>query len=118
MYPEGIVRAACQIMDRCNPNPCEHRGRCKQTSLEFICDCTGTGYSGAVCHTPLNPISCAAYGLQNPGVKRAEIYVDVDGSGPLVPFPVSCEFYSKWWWWCDGRSLRLTHTHTQKKINK
>ncbi|XP_045134698.1 neurexin-4-like isoform X1 [Portunus trituberculatus] len=106
MYPEGIVRAACQIMDRCNPNPCEHRGRCKQTSLEFICDCTGTGYSGAVCHTPLNPISCAAYGLQNPGVKRAEIYVDVDGSGPLVPFPVSCEFYN------DGQvHSYLSHKH-------
>ena len=45
--------------------------------------------------TALNPISCAAYGIQNPGIKRAEIYIDIDGSGPLVPFPVACEFYSK-----------------------
>ncbi|XP_071513055.1 neurexin-4 isoform X3 [Panulirus ornatus] len=91
---KGVVLAACQIMDRCNPSPCEHRGHCYQNSQEFFCDCSGTGYSGAVCHTPLNPISCAAYGLQNPGSNRAEIYIDVDGSGPLVPFPVTCEFYS------------------------
>ncbi|XP_050739952.1 neurexin-4-like isoform X2 [Eriocheir sinensis] len=104
--PAGIVSAACQIMDRCNPNPCEHRGRCKQNSEEFICDCTGTGYSGAVCHTPLNPFSCAAYGIQNPGVKKAEIYIDIDGSGPLVPFPVSCEFYN------DGQVYAyLSHKH-------
>lgn len=47
----GIVQAACQIMDRCNPNPCEHRGICKQNSQEFFCDCEGTGYTGAVCHS-------------------------------------------------------------------
>ncbi|XP_042220113.1 neurexin-4-like isoform X3 [Homarus americanus] len=103
---KGVVLAACQIMDRCNPNPCEHHGRCKQNSHEFFCDCTGTGYSGAVCHTSLNPISCAAYGIQNPGSKRAEVYIDVDGSGPLVPFPVTCEFYN------DGKVLSsLSHKH-------
>lgn len=48
---KGVVLAACQIMDRCNPNPCEHRGHCYQNSQEFFCDCSGTGYSGAVCHT-------------------------------------------------------------------
>ncbi|KAK4300982.1 hypothetical protein Pmani_026854 [Petrolisthes manimaculis] len=102
----GIVQAACQIMDRCNPNPCEHRGRCKQNSQEFFCDCEGTGYTGAVCHSPLNPISCAAYKLQNKGIRRAEIFIDVDGSGPLVPFPVTCDFHN------DGKVLTtLSHKH-------
>ena len=39
------------MTDRCNPNPCKHSGICKQNSMEFFCDCTNTGYSGAVCHT-------------------------------------------------------------------
>ena len=43
----------------------------------------------------LNPVSCYAYGLQHEGTKRAEVYIDVDGSGPLEPFPVTCEFFSK-----------------------
>ncbi|XP_068245600.1 neurexin-4 isoform X1 [Palaemon carinicauda] len=103
---KGVVLAACQIIDRCNPNPCEHGGRCKQNSEEFFCDCSGTGYSGAVCHTSLNPISCAAYGKQNPGSKRAEVYIDIDGSGPLSPFPVTCEFYN------DGKVFSyLGHKH-------
>lgn len=53
IYPDksAVVLAACQLLDRCNPNPCEHRGKCKQSSTDFTCDCTGTGYSGAVCHT-------------------------------------------------------------------
>ena len=38
------------MSDKCNPNPCKHSGICKQNSNEFFCDCTDTGYSGAVCH--------------------------------------------------------------------
>ncbi|KAK7023363.1 putative band 4.1 ues' binding motif [Halocaridina rubra] len=102
----GVVLAACQVMDRCNPNPCEHGSRCKQNSEEFFCDCAGTGYSGAVCHVSLNPVSCAAYGKQNPGAKRDEVYIDIDGSGPLAPFPVTCEFCN------DGKVFSyLGHKH-------
>lgn len=39
------------MIDRCNPNPCKHGGNCRQNSLEFFCECGGTGYAGAVCHT-------------------------------------------------------------------
>lgn len=46
-----IVFNACHMTDRCNPNPCKHNGICRQNSLEFVCDCSGTGYAGAVCHT-------------------------------------------------------------------
>ena len=46
-----IVIDSCQMLDRCNPNPCKHSGICQQDSDEFSCDCTDTGYTGAVCHT-------------------------------------------------------------------
>lgn len=46
-----ILMDACHMVDRCNPNPCKHRGTCRQNSLEFFCDCGSSGYSGAVCHT-------------------------------------------------------------------
>lgn len=42
---------ACQMIDRCNPSPCEHAGVCSQTADDFSCDCSATGYAGAVCHT-------------------------------------------------------------------
>ena len=48
--PEYILIDACAMVDRCNPNPCEHGGLCTQTSREFSCDCRDTGYTGAVCH--------------------------------------------------------------------
>lgn len=46
-----IVFDACQMIDRCNPNPCKHNGTCNQNADEFLCDCSTTGYTGAVCHT-------------------------------------------------------------------
>lgn len=46
-----IMMDACHMTDRCNPNPCKHNGYCRQNSMEFFCDCTNTGYAGAVCHT-------------------------------------------------------------------
>lgn len=44
----------------------------------------------------LNPLSCEAYKNTNPVGQRALVKIDVDGSGPLAPFPVTCEFYSKY----------------------
>lgn len=119
-----VVFDACHMVDRCNPNPCKHGGVCKQNSLEFFCDCSNTGYAGAVCHTckfissyiknlnskmyflaALNPLSCQAYkNVQNVN-QRANVMIDVDGSGPLNPFPVTCEFLS------DGRVVTvLSHS--------
>lgn len=46
-----VVFDTCQMVDRCNPNPCKHSGVCRQNSDEFFCDCVNTGYTGAVCHT-------------------------------------------------------------------
>ncbi|KAG7307721.1 hypothetical protein JYU34_006292, partial [Plutella xylostella] len=97
--PNEVVFDACQMIDRCNPNPCEHGGVCTQTADEFACECQGTGYAGAVCHTSVHPLSCLAYKNVQAVSRSADIHIDVDGSGPLPAFPVTCEFYS------DGRII-------------
>ncbi|XP_052755482.1 neurexin-4 isoform X2 [Galleria mellonella] len=95
--PNEVVFDACQMIDRCNPNPCEHGGSCSQSAAEFSCDCHATGYAGAVCHTSMHPLSCQAYKNVAAVSRAADILIDVDGSGPLAAFPVTCQFYS------DGR---------------
>lgn len=102
-----VLFDACRMTDRCNPNPCKHDGICRQNALEFFCDCSNTGYAGAVCHTSLNPLSCQAYKNVQSVQQRANIHIDVDGSGPLRPFPVTCEFYS------DGRVITVV-SHSQE----
>jgi contactin associated protein-like 2 len=87
-----IVFDSCHMTDHCSPNPCEHDGQCRQTHLDFKCDCSRTGYTGAVCHVSSHPLSCDAYRILYPNAKHARIHIDVDGSGPLAPFPVECEF--------------------------
>uniref|UniRef100_A0A182XZ17 L-aminoadipate-semialdehyde dehydrogenase-phosphopantetheinyl transferase n=1 Tax=Anopheles stephensi TaxID=30069 RepID=A0A182XZ17_ANOST len=106
-----ILFDACHMVDRCNPNPCKHNGICKQNSMEFTCDCAGTGYAGAVCHTPMNALSCQAFKNVHDVKQKQRIEIDVDGSGPLAPFPVTCEFYS------DGQVVTvLSHSseHTTR----
>ncbi|KAJ8950685.1 hypothetical protein NQ318_012765 [Aromia moschata] len=98
-----MVLNSCHMMDRCNPNPCQHGGVCKQNAMEFFCICKGTGYGGAVCHTSINSLSCVAYKNVQAVGQRAEIQIDVDGSGPLAPFPVTCEFYA------DGKVTTILH---------
>lgn len=46
--------------------------------------------------TALNPLSCQAYKNVQSVQQRASVMIDVDGSGPLNPFPVTCEFYCKY----------------------
>ncbi|XP_018060131.1 PREDICTED: neurexin-4 isoform X1 [Atta colombica] len=104
-----VVFDTCQMVDRCNPNPCKHFGVCRQNSDEFFCDCANTGYAGAVCHTSLNPLSCQAYKNMNSVNQRVEIKIDVDGSGPLKPFPVTCEVLS------DGRVMTFLH-HSNEQL--
>ncbi|MEQ2300920.1 Contactin-associated protein-like 2 [Ameca splendens] len=48
---ENVSLDMCAIIDRCVPNHCEHGGKCSQTWDTFSCNCSGTGYSGATCHT-------------------------------------------------------------------
>ena len=56
-------------------------------------------YTGAVCHTSLNFMSCVQYKNAHPDSQYAETIIDIDGSGPLAPFPVRCEFFP------DGRNI-------------
>lgn len=91
--PDDILLEACQMIDRCHPNPCEHNGICKQNHLEFSCDCSQTGYLGAVCHVSKYPPTCEALRIDSPKEKgEKETFLDVDGSGPLEPFMVTCKF--------------------------
>jgi contactin associated protein-like 2 len=86
----SIILDSCQMLDRCNPNPCEHGGVCKQDSREFECLCDDN-YTGATCHMPLFPLSCESYRGNNDNFQR-NVVVDVDGSGPLEPFKVNYSF--------------------------
>ena len=45
-------------------------------------------YTGAVCHTSLNFMSCVQYHNAHPDSQYAETTIDIDGSGPLAPFQV------------------------------
>lgn len=44
----------------------------------------------------LNPLSCRAYKNVNPVGQNSDIKIDVDGSGPLKPFPVTCQYYGNY----------------------
>ncbi|XP_034938756.1 neurexin-4-like, partial [Chelonus insularis] len=101
-----ILYDACQILDRCTPNPCKHNGICTQPADEFECNCTKTGYTGAVCRTSNYPLSCEAYKSVHSVSQQENIYIDIDGSGPLDPFPVTCEFHAD-----DRVSTILRHDH-------
>ncbi|KAM4543726.1 contactin-associated protein-like 2a isoform 1-T1 [Fundulus diaphanus] len=85
---ENISLDMCAIIDRCMPNHCEHGGRCKQTWDSFSCNCDGTGYSGATCHTSIHEPSCEAY--KHLGRSSDTYWIDPDGSGPLGPLKVNC----------------------------
>uniref|UniRef100_A0A667ZSE7 Contactin associated protein family member 5 n=1 Tax=Myripristis murdjan TaxID=586833 RepID=A0A667ZSE7_9TELE len=85
----------CNIRDRCLPNLCEHGGQCSQSWSSFYCDCLGTGYSGATCHTIYEP-SCEAYKLT--GSSSGYYSIDPDGSGPLGPTQVYCNMTEERVW--------------------
>ena len=96
----GVAINSCDIFDKCTPNPCRHGGVCLQTWTEFRCDCSQTGYGGAVCHTSEHPLSCLDYKMtlmQQRYTYETErnLVIDVDGSGPIKPFNVACLFGSQ-----------------------
>ena len=64
-----MVKRGCHLDDKCTPNPCQNGGQCRQNSREFICDCDGTGYEGAVCHTSRLHRSCSDFFSENSSVK-------------------------------------------------
>ncbi|XP_010609260.2 contactin-associated protein-like 3 isoform X1 [Fukomys damarensis] len=90
---------SCGIMDRCLPSYCEHGGDCSQSWDTFSCDCQGTGYTGATCHSSIYEQSCEA--LRYRGSPSGPYYIDADGSGPLGPVLVYCNMTDgtplSWW---------------------
>uniref|UniRef100_A0A3B4Z649 Contactin associated protein like 2 n=1 Tax=Stegastes partitus TaxID=144197 RepID=A0A3B4Z649_9TELE len=93
---ENVSLDMCAIIDRCVPNHCEHGGHCSQTWDTFNCNCSGTGYTGATCHTSLHQQSCAEY--QHQGKSSGSYWIDPDGSGSIAPFRVSCEMAGERVW--------------------
>uniref|UniRef100_A0A3Q0T1B6 Contactin associated protein-like 5a n=1 Tax=Amphilophus citrinellus TaxID=61819 RepID=A0A3Q0T1B6_AMPCI len=86
----------CNIRDRCLPNLCQHGGRCWQSWNSFSCDCSGTGYSGATCHTSIYESSCEAYKVI--GSPSGFYSIDPDGSGPLGSILVYCNMTEERVW--------------------
>ncbi|GAB1600199.1 neurexin-4-like [Argonauta hians] len=86
----GIVAGNCAIRNRCTPNPCENGGICKQDWNTFTCDCSSTGYRGAVCHISEHYLSCHYFKIHSQNEESKEITVDLDGSGPMRPFKIDC----------------------------
>ncbi|KAK5854293.1 hypothetical protein PBY51_015377 [Eleginops maclovinus] len=78
----------CGIIDRCSLSHCEHGGSCSQSWSSFLCNCSGTGYSGATCHSSIYEQSCEAY--KHRGNTSRFYYIDVDGSGPIRPQLIYC----------------------------
>ncbi|XP_069472865.1 contactin-associated protein-like 5 isoform X2 [Ambystoma mexicanum] len=78
----------CSIRDRCLPNYCEHGSQCSQSWSNFYCDCAGTGYTGATCHSSIYQQSCEAH--RHMGNSSGVYHIDSDGSGPLRPMKVYC----------------------------
>ncbi|XP_035462112.2 contactin-associated protein-like 4 isoform X4 [Scophthalmus maximus] len=79
----------CGIIDRCSPNHCEHGGGCSQSWTTFHCNCSGSSYGGATCHTSIYEQSCEAY--KHRGNTSGYYYIDVDGSGPIGPQLIYCD---------------------------
>ncbi|KAL7060882.1 hypothetical protein AAHC03_010101 [Spirometra sp. Aus1] len=88
-----IINGSCLITDRCSPNPCKHEAPCSQNGATFFCDCSNTGYSGAVCHQSEYFTSCSEVGLFYGDVApQMTATIDLDGSGVLHPITVLCDF--------------------------
>lgn len=47
------------LTDVCDPNPCQHDGKCTRTQQGASCDCGATGYVGAQCEDPRPNNPCA-----------------------------------------------------------
>ncbi|XP_065120265.1 contactin-associated protein-like 5 isoform X2 [Paramisgurnus dabryanus] len=106
----------CGIMDRCSPSHCEHGGNCSQSWSTFHCDCSGTGYSGATCHSSIYEASCEAY--KHKGNTSGFYYVDVDGSGPIKPQLIYCNMSDTVWMVIQHNNTELTKLRSSSEMNQ
>ncbi|XP_054885395.1 contactin-associated protein-like 4 [Poeciliopsis prolifica] len=97
----------CGIVDRCSPSYCEHGGSCTQSWSTFDCNCSGTGYGGATCHSSIYERSCEAY--KHRGNTSGYYYIDADGSGPIKPQLLFCNMTEdKTWTVVQHNNTELT----------
>ncbi|KAK5889491.1 hypothetical protein CesoFtcFv8_015492 [Champsocephalus esox] len=107
----------CGIIDRCSPSRCEHGGRCSQSWTAFHCNCSDSGYSGAICHSPLYEQSCEAY--KHNGNTSGHFYIDVDGSGPIKPQLVYCNMTEEnTWMVIQHNNSELTRVRPSPEVNQ
>ncbi|XP_062284692.1 contactin-associated protein-like 4 [Scomber scombrus] len=106
----------CGIIDRCSPSRCEHGGRCSQSWTIFHCNCSGSGYSGATCHSSVYEQSCEAY--KHNGNVSGHFYIDVDGSGPIKPQLVYCNMTEEnTWMVIQHNNTELTRLRPSPGVN-
>ncbi|XP_075901730.1 contactin-associated protein-like 4 [Nelusetta ayraudi] len=107
----------CGITDRCSPSHCEHGGRCTQSWSAFHCNCSGSGYRGATCHSSIYEQSCEAY--KHKGNTSGNYYIDVDGSGPIPPQLVYCNMTEdQVWIVIQHNNTELTAAHLSHETNQ
>uniref|UniRef100_A0A3Q3SZB5 Contactin-associated protein-like 4 n=1 Tax=Mastacembelus armatus TaxID=205130 RepID=A0A3Q3SZB5_9TELE len=107
----------CGIIDRCSPSHCEHGGSCSQSWSTFHCNCSGTGYSGATCHSSIYEQSCEAY--KHKGNTSGYYYIDVDGSGPIGPQLIYCNMTEdKTWTVIQHNNTELTRVRLSPGQNQ
>jgi len=62
---------SCEDIDECDADPCQNAGTCTNEPGSYACNCTGTGYSGRTCGTPVDdcdPNPCENGGTCTDGV--------------------------------------------------
>uniref|UniRef100_A0AAX7UKJ0 Contactin associated protein like 3 n=1 Tax=Astatotilapia calliptera TaxID=8154 RepID=A0AAX7UKJ0_ASTCA len=106
----------CGIIDRCSPSHCEHGGSCSQSWSTFHCNCSGTGYSGATCHSSIYEQSCEAY--KHKGNISGYYYIDVDSSGPIKPQLLYCNMTEdNTWMVIHHNNTDLTRVQPSPEVN-
>ncbi|UJR28908.1 hypothetical protein I4U23_010126 [Adineta vaga] len=64
--PLGFTGTFCERIDYCSPtNPCQNGGRCSSTINSYLCDCDGTGFTGAICTELITTNPCTSSPCQN-----------------------------------------------------
>lgn len=53
------------LIDDCESQPCQHGGQCKDQLGGFLCNCSGTGFTGDYCETNID--ECASSPCENGG---------------------------------------------------
>ena len=62
----GFLGPFCETINNCAPvTPCRNGGRCSSVGNTFVCDCTGTGFTGRDCSEAIVTNPCATNPCQN-----------------------------------------------------